>query len=276
MLIAHISDLHIARPGEKAYGIAPTAENLACCVDHINQLQPEPDLVLVTGDITYSGLLQEAERAANILAQLHAPFFVLPGNHDVRSNLNIAFGGEACPITDQGFIQYVIEGYPLRLIGIDSTAPGEPGGEICTPRAAWLDARLSEAKEQPTVIFMHHPPLKCGVLETDEDGFVGVDLFGKIIEKYSNIQSILCGHIHLQAHAGWRGTVVSIAPSMGIPLVLDLTLEQPSQFTLDAPGYQLHYWSPDENLISHTIYVRETDGPYLFEDLQETIYLANK
>ena len=78
MLIAHISDLHIAGWGNKAYGIAPTAENLACCVDHINQLKPAPDLVLVTGDITYSSLLEEVERAASILAQLRYPFYILP------------------------------------------------------------------------------------------------------------------------------------------------------------------------------------------------------
>ena len=61
MLIAQISDTHIAGWGKKAYGIVPTAENLARCVDHINQFDPQPDLVLVTGDITYTGLAEEAE-----------------------------------------------------------------------------------------------------------------------------------------------------------------------------------------------------------------------
>ena len=276
MLIAHISDLHIAGWGKKAYGIAPTAENLASCVAHINQLNPAPDIVLVTGDITYSGLLEEAERTAHILAQLRYPFYILPGNHDDRSSLWSVFGGLACPSMDQGFINYVIKGYPIRLIGLDSTVPGEPGGEICAIRAQWLDDQLSVANGQPTVIFMHHPPVKCGVLETDVDGFLGADRFGDIVEKYPNIKSIFCGHIHLQAHVGWRGIVVDTAPSMGIPLVLDLTLDQPSQFTLDAPGYQLHYWSPEKNLVSHTIYVRETDGPYLFADVQDVISLANK
>jgi Icc-related predicted phosphoesterase len=224
----------------------------------------------VTGDITYSGLLEEAEQAASLLAQLRYPFYVIPGNHDDRSSLWTVFGGEACPAMDNGFINYVIEGYPIRFIGMDSTVPGEPGGEICAIRGAWLEERLAEGAEEPTVIFIHHPPLKCGVLETDEDGFAGADKFGDIVEKYPNIKSILCGHIHLQAHAGWQGTVVSTAPSMGIPLVLDLTLEQPSQFTLDVPGYQLHYWSPDKNLVSHTIYVRETEGPYLFEELSKS------
>ncbi len=266
MLIAQISDLHIAGWGQKAYGIAPTAENLACCVDHINQLKPEPDLVLVTGDITYSGLAEEVERTSTLLQRLRAPFYVVPGNHDDRNTLWSVFGGNACPTMDQGFIHYVIDGYELRLIGLDSTVPGEPGGEFCPVRAAWLEEQLNAGKDQPTVIFTHHPPLKCGVLETDEDGFVGADRLGDIVARYPNIESILCGHIHLQAHARWRGTVVNTAPSTGMSLLLDLTMKLPSQFNLDAPGYQLHHWSSEKTLVSHTIYVRDVDGPYLFEE----------
>lgn len=269
MLIAQISDTHIAGWGERAYGIAPTAENLARCVDHINRFDPKPDLVLVTGDITNRGLPEEVERAASLLSKLRCPFYIIPGNHDDRSGLWSVFGGHACPSRAQGFMNYVIEGYDVRLIGMDSTIPGAPGGEICETRALWLDERLSEAKEQPTVIFMHHPPLKCGVSETDVDGFVGADLLGDVFEKYTNIERVICGHIHLQAHVRWRGTVVSTAPSMGMQRVLDLTLERPSEFVLEAPGYQLHYWSPERNLVTHTIYLGEIDGPYLFEEYPE-------
>jgi len=270
MLIAQMSDTHIAGWGKKAYGIAPTAENLGLCVDHIIQINPKPELVLVTGDITNGGLQEEAERAASFLRHLQYPFFVIPGNHDDRSNLWSVFGKQACPSRVQEFMNYVIEGYDVRLIGMDSTIPGVPGGEICRTRASWLDERLSEAEKQPTVIFMHHPPVKCGVLETDVDGFIGADSFGDVVEKYSNIERIICGHIHLQAYVRWRGTVVSTAPGMGMQLVLDLTLSRPSEFVLEAPGYQLHYWSPEGNLVSHTIYVREIDGPYLFEEYPET------
>ena len=269
MLIVQLSDIHIAGWGKKAYGVAPTAENLARCVDHINQLNPKPDLVLVTGDITSKGLGEEVERSASLLSKLRYPYYIIPGNHDDRAALWSAFGGRACPSRTDGFLSYVIEGYDIRLVGMDSTIPGAPGGEICETRAAWLDKRLSEAVHQPTVVFMHHPPMECGVIETDVDGFIGADRLGNVIEKYTNIERIICGHIHLLVHARWRGTVVSTAPSMGMQLVLDLTLERPSEFILEAPGYQLHYWTPGKNLITHTIYVRETVGPYLFEDYPE-------
>ena len=265
MLIAQISDTHVVGRGKKAHGVAPTAENLERCVGHINRLDPRPDVVLVTGDITNAGLPEEAERAASLLSKFRCPYYIVPGNHDDRSGLWAAFGGRACPSTIRGFMNYAIEGYEVRLIGMDSTIPGAPGGEICETRAAWLDERLSEEQERPTIIFIHHPPVKCGVAETDIDGFIGADRLGDIVEKYSNIERIICGHIHLPAYVRWRGTVVSTAPSMGMHLVLDLSLERPSEFVLEAPCYQLHYWSPERNLVTHTIHVRETDGPYPFE-----------
>ena len=270
MLIAQISDSHIAGPGKMTFGIAPMAENLALCISHINHLDPTPDLVLVTGDIANDGLLEETERAASILEKLRIPYYVIPGNHDDRSHLWTVFGGKACPQRFEGFINYVIEGHDLRLIAIDSTVPGAPRGEICEARAAWLEARLSEKKDQPAIIFMHHPPVKFGVAETDIDGFVGAQRLGGIVENYPSIERVMCGHIHLPAHARWRGTLVSTAPSMGMQLALDLTIKRPSAFVLEAPGYQLHNWSSDKVLVTHTVYVRGNEGPYPFEERPET------
>jgi len=271
MLIAHISDPHIAGWGRKAYRIAPTAETLAHCIDHINRLAPKPDLAVVTGDITNGGCAEEADRAASLLGELRCPYYIIPGNHDDRSHLWSVFGGRACPARAGAFMSYVIEGHELRLIALDSTRPGAPGGEICASRASWLDQRLAEAKGRPTVIFMHHPPVECGVPETDLDGFLGADMLGDVVEKYPNIERILCGHIHLQAHVRWRGTVVSTAPSTGMRLVLDLTMARPSEFDLAAPGYQLHYWSPQRNLVTHVIQVGEAEGPYPFEERPEPV-----
>lgn len=264
MLIAHISDSHIAGYGKKAYSVAPTAENLSLCVNHINRLKPRPDLVLVTGDITFDGLKESTKHAHEILKKLYYPFYVVPGNHDDRATLFSEFSKDNCPAENKHFINYVIEGYEIRLIGMDSTVPDAPGGEISTDQAQWLEMRLAEQPDQPTIIFMHHPPVNCGVLETDEDGFKGAETLGHIIAKYPNIERILCGHIHLEAHIKWCGTIVSTAPSMGLQLSLDLTLKEPSQFYVEAPGYQLHFYHQDKHLISHTLYVKDMNGPYLF------------
>lgn len=244
------------------------AGNLVTCIEHINQLVPKPDLVLVTGDITHSGLPEEFEQAVQLLNNLQVPYFVIPGNHDDRVNLMDAFAGPSCPCAnfsqESEFINYVIDGFDVRFIALDSTVAGEPGGKICAKRAAWLNQCLSEQCDKATIIFMHHPPVKLGVRETDVDGFKGADMLANVIKKYSNIERILCGHIHLPAFVRWQGTVVSTAPSMGMQLFMDLTMQQPSQFVPVSPAYQLHHWTSDNILVSHTIHVNETHKAYPF------------
>ena len=271
MIIAQISDTHIAGWGKKTYGIAPMVENLSQCIAHINQLNPEPDVVVVTGDITSSGTVEEFEQAASLLNKLNAPCYAIPGNHDNKANFLSAFAGVTCFSTNLGndpqqeFINYVINDYDLRLIAMDSTIINKAGGEICAMRASWLNDRLAEDRQKPTIIFMHHPPLKLSVRETDCDGFIGTDRLGKIIEKYANIERILCGHVHLPTFSRWHGTIVSTAPSMGMRLVLDLKMEQPSQFVLEEPAYQLHHWTAENNLITHSISVKTINKNYRFE-----------
>ena len=128
MLIAQFSDTHISAPGTKTYGVAPTTENLARCIDHVNKLAPEPDLVLVTGDITANGTPQESAHAARLLSKLRYPCYLVPGNHDDRTVLWSDFGGRACPSRVGDFFNYVIDGFDIRLIALDSVLPGAPGG----------------------------------------------------------------------------------------------------------------------------------------------------
>jgi len=235
MLIAQISDLHIPRKNTKTYGIAPMTDNLEFCIDHINLHLPKPHLFLVTGDITSTGLAEEFNHAANLLNRFEMHFHVIPGNHNDRDIIRATFGKQACHVESEGKIDNVFEDSDLRLIALDSTLPGSPGGEITDAQASLLDARLNEKPTQPTMIFMHHPPLKCGILETDVDGFIGKELLGSVISKHHHIEKIICGYIQVPINASWNDTVISTAPSMGMQLVLDLTLKRESEFVLEAP-----------------------------------------
>ncbi len=269
MLIAQLSDTHIAGNNKKAYGVVPTALNLRACVENINKLVPLPDLSIITGDITYNGKQEEAQCAVDILNKLHCPYFIVPGNHDNNSTLLSAFGHSPCPTVDNTFIHYVIDGYDIRLIAMDSTRIDESGGKLCKKRLDWLQEQLAVEKTVPTVIFMHHPPAKCGVIESDIDGFIGAGKLGKLLLQYNNIKKIICGHIHMPVHLDWCGTSISTAPSMGMGIVLDLTLERPSGFVKEAPAYHLHYLNSENNLVTHLVTVSEKDGPYQFNETPE-------
>ena len=44
-----------------------------------------------------------------------------------------------------GFLQYAIEDYPVRLVALDTLIPGEAGGLLCSARLAWVDHVLALA-----------------------------------------------------------------------------------------------------------------------------------
>ncbi|MFT4742539.1 MAG: Icc protein [Yoonia sp.] len=264
MLIAQISDTHLSERGQKTCGVAPMADNLRRCVESINAFDPTPDVVLLSGDVTNNFAVTEAELAVEILAGLAMPLFVVPGNHDDRAVLADVFGPARCRLSEAGFVDYVIEGYALRIIALDTLHAGYPGGQFDTSQRDWLRARLDEAPDQPTLIFAHHPPLKLGVPETDQDGFVGVDALGDLIAEYTNIERFLCGHVHLHTNTRWRGTMVTTAPSIGMQLALNLKDASDSKFLLADPAYLLHCWTDEQSLITHHIQVSNLEGPFEF------------
>jgi len=260
MKIAQISDLHISAAG-KTLGVAPMAENLGRVVDHVNQLQP--DLVLISGDIANTARPDETRRAAQQLAKLDAPFYLTPGNHDAREVLWGVFGGGAIPAREASHLSYVVDTAALRIIALDSTDPDLHNGLICPARAAWLEEKLAEALK-PTLLFMHHPPTKCGVAETDDPPLQGADELAAVVARHSHIERILCGHIHLSVQALWQGRLVCTAPSIGMRLRLRRKPQEESQFFASPPAFLWHARNADGTLITQEIMLDEPEGPFAF------------
>ena len=133
MLIAQITDTHIRPKGVLAMGRVDTAGYLARAVAHINALRPAPDVVLVTGDLVDAGMTEEYAHLRELLAPLAMPLYVIPGNHDLREPLREAFADRGY-LPREGFLQYVVNDGPVRLIALDTLAEGASHGELCERR----------------------------------------------------------------------------------------------------------------------------------------------
>jgi len=263
MLIAQITDTHIKPEGVLAYGRVDTAPYLARAVDHLLALRPRPDVVLATGDLVDGGRPDEYRRLRGLLAPLTMPVYLIPGNHDAREALADAFPDHAYLPRGGRFMQYVVEGYAVRLIALDTLVPGQTGGLLCAERLAWLAARLAESPERPTVIFMHHPPFMTGIARMDEHGLANAGEFAEVVGRHRHVQRIVCGHLHRSIQALVGGTLATTAPSTAHQVALDLE-DEPLSFTMEPPACQLHVWSSETELITHTSYIGQFDGPYLF------------
>ena len=82
--IAQISDLHIKPPGVLAYGRVDTAKALERCVAALNEFDPAPDFVVISGDLADTPTADEYQHLKQLLAPLKLPFAGIPGNHDAR------------------------------------------------------------------------------------------------------------------------------------------------------------------------------------------------
>jgi 3',5'-cyclic-AMP phosphodiesterase len=266
MLIAQISDFHIKARGKVAYRVVDTASCLAQAVATVAALDPAPDLVVCTGDLSDLGRPEEYEVVRELLSPLKQPVYVIPGNHDERDAMRRAFAAEGY-LPAAGFLHYAIEHHPLRLVALDTVIPGEGGGRLCEERLDWLDSTLDEAPERPTLIIMHHPPFATGIAHMDRIGLDGAAAFAAVLARHPQVERVLCGHLHrpIQARVGGR-SIASTAPSTAHQVALDLSADGPARFMMEPPGYQLHLWQPKTGVVSHTGVIGAFAGPYSFHD----------
>ena len=264
MLIAQVTDTHVKADGRLAYERVDSAEKLTRCVEHLNRLSSPPDIVLMTGDLVDMGRPEEYAVLRRLIAPLPMPVYVIPGNHDERRAFREAFADHRYLPEDGEFLHYVLEDYPLRLIGLDTTVPGAPGGDMCPRRLAWLDDRLREDQERPTVIFMHHPPFLTGLRNMDMQNCGNGDALGALVERHPQVMRILCGHVHRAIQLHWHGVTASIAPSPSHSVAYSLEDDASHDFSLEPPTCQIHYWREDTGLISHLTFIDPFEGPYPF------------
>jgi 3',5'-cyclic AMP phosphodiesterase CpdA len=261
LLIAQITDTHVRPYAKPCYGRVETNALLRQAVRALVELRPRPDVVLATGDLVDRGTVEEYEILRDLLAPLSMPVYLIPGNHDDRANLRTVFE-HAHLRQDDRFLHYVVEDHPVRLIGLDTLVPGRPEGELCEQRLAWLAARLAEAPERPTVLFMHHPPFASGLGHMDRYDCGGAEALGGLVRGHPRIERVLCGHQHRSVQVRWHGTLASIAPSTAHQMTFDTSAGAPLAFVMEPPGFHLHLWREGTGLVTHQLYVGPHAGPY--------------
>lgn len=180
-VIAHISDLHCG----SRYHIPSLATRV---IDELNEL--EPDVVVVTGDLTDMGYRQEFKQAQRLLDRLDCPNrLVMMGNHDSRN------------VGDEHFTEFFgarnreLRAGGIHLLGLDSSAPDLDSGRVGRERHRWIEERFS-APDEFKVVCMHHHLVP--VPGTGRERNIVFDA-GDLLRVLSNCGTdlVLCGHKHV-------------------------------------------------------------------------------
>jgi Icc protein len=263
-LLAQITDLHIKAGGKLSYRVVDTEGSLARCVAHLLKLPQRPDAVIFTGDLTDFGLADEYANLRRLLAPLTMPVFLMAGNHDSPRALRAAFADHAYLHQREGFLDYVVDDFPLRIVALDSTVPGRNEGALRDLQLDWLDSTLAAVPHKPTIVALHHPPFWTGIGHMDAMALANPQALEAVIARHRQVERVISGHLHRTIFTRFGGTVASTCPSPAHQVALDLADDAASRFVLEPPGFQLHVWTESRSLISHTAAIGDYAGPYPF------------
>jgi 3',5'-cyclic AMP phosphodiesterase CpdA len=258
-----MSDIHVRPTGQLYKDVADSNSSLVRAIDHLHQLDQRPDLVLVTGDLTDYGQTEEYDSAREILASFQIPLFLMPGNHDDRENFRSAFTDHKY-LPSNGPLNYCIDDHQVRIIALDSCVPNEHHGDLAAETLSFLEQTLQSAPAKPTIIALHHPPFRCGIPYMDQYRYFEAEELANIVGKFSNVEAIVCGHVHRTMTRRWAGTVVCACPSTTTEIALQMQPNAPGQSYLGPSALMLHLWTPTDGLVSHVSYIGDYPGPYAF------------
>lgn len=199
LLVAQITDTHLfAKDEQQMLGVC-THDSLQAVVAHLTQLQPTPNILLVTGDISQDETKQSYQRLTDILSPLQIPTYWIPGNHDDLPLMQQVLNQP--PIfTDKSFSA---GGWHFLLLS--SWIPGQVHGKLSQASLEWLEQQLQQVGS-PTLIALHHPPCSIASDWMDRIKLQNPEEFLAIIDKYPQVKLVMFGHIH-QAFEAQRHSV---------------------------------------------------------------------
>ena len=196
-----------------------------------------PDLFLLTGDLAQDPCEAAYARLRDAIGNTGVPAWCLPGNHDdgelMRAELNR--DGLATPRARR------LDGWLVVLL--DSSVPGQAGGELGASELAALANTLASYPDDPALVCLHHPPVALGSRWIDALGLADAGAFFEVIDANSNVRAVLWGHAHQAWDSRWDDVLL-----LGTPSTSSQFTPGADEFTIDEdapPGWRRLTLHPD-------------------------------
>lgn len=255
--ILHLSDTHLLAGGALHGPGIDTEEHLATTLRLIERMQPRPDALVFTGDLTDLGEPDAYQRLRDLVEPvaeaIGAPIVWVAGNHDERPAMRRHLLG--LDATEEP-LDAVHDLGGLRLIALDTTVPGWHHGDLSAQQLEWLGEQLREPAPLGTILAMHHPPIPSplplfDILELRDQTRLAEVIAG------SDVRAILAGHLHYSTSATFAGVPVSVASSTCYGMNLGLPALEVNGFDAGQSFHLVHVY---DSTITHAV-VPVVDAP---------------
>ena len=232
--IAAVADLHC------------TLDDAGKIAARLRGINDDADMLLLPGDLTEHGSLDEARLLVEELSDLRVPILAVLGNHDFASRCT----PELCGVLGSGGINvmdghtagYTIGGTTLGVVGVrgyrggfgenELTETAEPETEVWVrtteEEAAKLERGLRNLQTRYRVVMTHYSPVRETVVGVHPEtyAFYGSSRLCEPIDRLG-ADMVLHGHAHKGTHRGATAAGIPVynvsAKVIGIPyIVLEL------------------------------------------------------
>jgi len=192
-VLVHLSDLHFGRVDERLLGPLVAAVTAA-----------DPDVVVISGDLTQRARPAEFEAARAFVARLPSPRVIVPGNHDVP-----LYNVVDRLVRPLALFRAFIEADPaprfvdagLVVVGINTARSMViKNGRINRKQIATIRAAFASAPHEALRVVVTHHPFDAGEAMDDGDRVGRAKLALQAFEE-CGVDLLLSGHLHL-AYSG--------------------------------------------------------------------------
>lgn len=248
--ILHLSDTHLLADGRHLRDRFDVLATLEQTIARVRSMQPRPDAIIVTGDLTdlaepgaYTDLRVRLEPLAT---EMGAELIWVAGNHDERDVMREHLL-DVAPSFDPIVSVHDLGG--LRIIALDTTVPGWHHGELDEAQLQWLASELATPAPLGTILAMHHPPLPShlpffDILELRDQPSLAAALAG------TDVRAILAGHLHYSTSGTFAGIPVSVASATCYTMDLGLPDLEVNGMDAGQAFHVVHVW---DATITHSV-----------------------
>ncbi len=242
LFVVQISDLHLFADKQQDLLGWNTWASFEVIFQQLLTLNPQPDLLLLTGDLSQDETADSYQNLVALLSPLNIPTYWVPGNHDHVPTLS--------QILNQSpfFPDNVVEAGGWKFLLLNTNVPGQVHGALNRESLQWLAAELDQTPQnQPVLLAMHHPPFLIGSPWLDRSGLQNSEAFFAVVDRSPQVKGVIFGHIHQEQTRSRRGVTYLSAPSTCIQF-----RPHSANFALDdeQPGFRRFWLYPDGRLIS--------------------------
>jgi Icc-related predicted phosphoesterase len=202
--------------------------------DQMSRIRDQADLLIVAGDLTNYGTVQEMESLLNALVRVRVPVVAVLGNHDYESGHEVelmrmmtaegikVLDGTAYERDGVGFAgtKGFAGGFGRGVLTAFGEAPIKAFVQAGIDEALKLERAMAQLRTEKRVVVLHYAPIGATVQgEVPEIyPYLGTSRLGEVVDRHG-ATAVVHGHAH-HGHPDGRTTAGIPVYNVGLPLLM--------------------------------------------------------